>query len=413
MALAAAGLLTAVPQRAAAQSVVRLDAGPPCEAASSTQTRASHSPVDVSSVACAAWFRAAAAGVPARLQQHEMDLDAGDPDREFPTFKLAGFGDFNYSATDKPEGPRGFSEGQFVLHMTSELSPRVTFFGELSFSARADAGTGSPSAAGFNAEVERMIIRFDRSDQLKVSFGRYHTPINWWNTAFHHGQWLQTTISRPEMIQFGGRFLPVHFVGGLVEGSVPAGGWNLNYKAGVGNGRSMVISRAGDAGDVNGNRAWLVNAFSKPDRAFGLEFGGSYYADTVSLVTAREFDEQIVSGHVVWQHEDPELIAEYAAVRHAEPGGSNVTWSHGYYVQAAYRLPMFNRLWKPYFRFEHLGIEADDVVFAGVPELDGSTAGVRYDASPFAAIKGEFRTWTRGETTPRNYGGFFQICFTF
>ena len=33
------------------------------------------------------------------------------------------------------------------------------------------------------------------------------------------------------MIQFGGRFLPVHFVGALVEGSVPAGGWNLNYKA--------------------------------------------------------------------------------------------------------------------------------------------------------------------------------------
>ena len=30
-------------------------------------------------------------------------------------------------------------------------------------------------------------------------------------------QWLQTTIDRPEMIRFGGRFQPVHFVGMLAE----------------------------------------------------------------------------------------------------------------------------------------------------------------------------------------------------
>ena len=163
---------------------------------------------------------------------------------EYPSLRIAGFGDVNFAISKYVEGPRGFSQGQFALHMTSALSPRVTFFGEISFSARADAGTGTPPATGFNTEVERMILRFDKNDKLKVSFGRYHTPINWWNTAYHHGQWLQTTIARPEMIQFGGRFLPVHFVGALMEGGVPAGGWNLNYKAGVGNGRASVISRA-------------------------------------------------------------------------------------------------------------------------------------------------------------------------
>src|SRR6185503_2722346 len=81
----------------------------------------------------------------ARGQAHEMT--AAPPDqRQYPSLKLSGFGDINFSATDKPEGPRGFSLGQLALHMASELSPRVTFFGELSFSARADAGTGSPLA---------------------------------------------------------------------------------------------------------------------------------------------------------------------------------------------------------------------------------------------------------------------------
>ncbi|HUL74051.1 MAG TPA: hypothetical protein VLT86_13175 [Vicinamibacterales bacterium] len=350
---------------------------------------------------------------PAPSQQHDMGQPAGAA-QDYPTLHIAGFGDVDYSQTKQPEGPRGFSLGQFVLHMTSELSPRVTFFGELSFTARSDAGTGTPPAAGFNAEIERMILRFDESDRLKISFGRYHTPINWWNTAFHHGQWLQTTITRPEMIQFGGKFLPVHFVGALVEGAAPAGGWNVNYQAGFGNGRGQVISRAGDAGDNNGFRATLLNFFSKPDRFFGLQFGGSFYFDKITLPDTRDFAERIVAGHVVWQKEDPELIAEVAAVRHQQVDTALVTWSHAYYIQAAYRLPQFDRLWKPYYRFEHIGVNPMDPVFTTVPNLnDGSTLGIRFDASQFVALKGEFRTWRRASSQPRNYGGFFQVCFTF
>ena len=177
--------------------------------------------------------------------------------------------------SEQSEGPRGFSEGQFTLHLVSALSPRVAFFGELSFTPRADAGTGSPPATGFNAEVERVIIRFDQSDRLKVSFGRYHTPINWWNTAFHHGQWLQTTISRPEMVQFGGKIHSRPFRRrARRRGRCRRGGWNVNYQAGVGNGRGNVISRAGDAGDNNARPACVLNLFAKPDALFGLQVGG-------------------------------------------------------------------------------------------------------------------------------------------
>jgi hypothetical protein len=333
--------------------------------------------------------------------------------REYPSFRLSGFGDVNFARTKHVEGPRGFFEGQLTLHMTSELSSRATFFGEISFTPRTDAGTGSPAVTGFNTEVERMILRFDHSDRLKVSLGRYHTPINYWNTAFHHGQWLQTTITRPEMIQFGGRVLPVHFVGGLVEGAVSAGGLNLNYKAGIGNGRGSVISRGGDAGDANGELAWLLNAFLKPDRLFGLQVGGALYGDRVTLATTEEFDEQIVALHAVWQKETPEVVFEYASVRHENRQSGVVAWTPAFYIQVAHRLAVNNALWKPYFRFEHIDVNSADVMFANVQSLDSTTIGVRYDASQFAAIKGEYRTWTRGENTLRNHGGFFQLCFTF
>ncbi|HXI39010.1 MAG TPA: hypothetical protein VNH83_03485 [Bryobacteraceae bacterium] len=337
------------------------------------------------------------------------------PDMNAPSTHLAGFSDIDFSATDKKGSRSGFNEGQFVLHLSSALSSKVSFFGELSMTARSDAGTGTPPATGFNVEVERSIIQFQENDYFKASFGRYHTPINYWNETFHHGQWLQTSISRPEMVQFGGSFLPIHFVGALVEGAVPAGGLNVNYNFGLGNGRSGVISRAGDWGDINNNRAWLVNLFSRPSALYGLQFGGSVYRDLITPVgplAGTAFHEWIESAHVVWSKENPEVIAEFSNVTHQQVGGSLTSNSQAWYVQTAYRLPSQARLWKPYYRFEYIHIPGSDKLFKALPSLAGSTVGVRYDISGFAALKFEWRNLRRpGE--PRVNGAFAQTSFTF
>jgi hypothetical protein len=356
---------------------------------------------------------------------HEHDapppVDADRP--EYPTLKVAGFSDFNFAATDL-KGPSGgfgtqtllgphtgFQEGQFVLHMSSALSSKVTAFGELSMTARSDAGIGTPPATGFNVELERLIIRYDLNDYFKVSFGRYHTPINYWNTAYHHGAWLQTAISRPEMTQFGGSFIPVHFVGMLVEGAVPAGGLNLNYNFGLGNGRGQVISRSGDIGDINNNRAWLVNAFIKPSGLYGLQIDGSVYRDMLNPLGVPAAHEWIQSGHVVWMKESPEVIAEVANITH-QPVGSPPVHSQAFYVQTAYRLPGLGKLWKPYYRFEYMHISEADAIFRGVPSFSASTTGMRYDITTFAAFKFEYRHYLRRNLPPIN-GAFLQTSFTF
>src|SRR5262245_37786574 len=334
---------------------------------------------------------------------------------EGPSLKLNGFGDVNFAATDQPGTHSGFNEGQFILHVHSNLSPKVSFLGELSLSARTDAGIGSPAATGFNAEVERSIVRFEHNDYLKLSFGRYHTPINYWNTAFHHGQWLQTTVSRPEMVQFGGRFIPVHFIGGLLEGAVGAGGLNFNYNVGVGNGRGSVLSRGGDAGDINNSRAYLVNLFVKPDKLYGLQVGGSAYHDKVTAGTpVRNFREWITSAHVVWSRETPEIIAEFANVRHENLTVSSPrSNSQAYYIQAGYRWPIFPKKWKPYYRWEYIHIPQSDSLFQsqGIPNLAGSNVGVRYDLSSFAALKFEYRNQRRAPDQPRINSGFVQTSF--
>ena len=323
----------------------------------------------------------------------------------YPSLHIGGFTDFDFFASDKAgKDPKsGFSEGQFVLHFTSLLAPRLGFFGEVSSTSK---------SGSFNIVIERAIIRWDENDQFKLSFGRYHTPINYWNTAFHHGQWLQTSVSRPEMTKFGGKFIPVHFVGGLIEGSAAAGGLNLGYKVGIGNGRFSDISGAGDAGDVNSNRAYLGGLTVRPDALYDLQMGATYYHDLLTLTGNKEFGERIFSAHVVWTRETPEFIAEYAKVKHHEMATGNDYDSDAWYVQLAYRLPIFDQKVKPYVRYEKIDTPAGDLVYADVKDFEMSLGGIRYDFTDTLAVKLEYRRQKIANDKPVK-SLWAQICYAF
>jgi len=352
---------------------------------------------------------------------HSGGQGANAAERKFPALHFRGFGDVDFAATDDKTTHSGFNMGQFILHISSPLSEKVSVFGETSFTAQT-----TPTATVYNVDVERLLIRYDYNDFFKLSFGRYHTPINYWNTAFHHGLWLQTTIARPEMIRFGGRFQPVHFVGMQAEGNIPSGPLGLGYTAGLGNGRSGNIARPGDGGDVNNNRAWFANLFARPAALNGLQVGGALYGDLASpspaLTGNPQFRELIMSAHVVWTKETPEFLAEFAHVRHRNTVTQQEFNSSSAYAQVAYRLPGVARKWKPYYRFEWSNINPSDPLFSVgaafqpapvVNDLTGSTVGVRYDITNFAAFKGEYRHTARRATDPVVNGFFLQTCFTF
>lgn len=342
----------------------------------------------------------------------------------YPMLDIQGFADVDYSVQSQaaervgtatgftPPGPSSdFSLGQFVLHFAGALSPKVSYFAEVSW---------TPNANGFTTTVERSIIRYDYSDYFKISAGRYHTPILYWNTAYHHGLWLQTTISRPEMIQFGGRLIPVHFDGLLAEGTVPGtGSLNLHYQAGLGNGRGANIAEPGNAGDVNNNKAWLTTVYAQPTWAYKWEFGGSVYRDRIGPVPALagNYGEWIDTARVVYTGEQPEFISEFANIKHTRAGGPGTWNSQAWYAQLAYRLPILEAKWKPYYRFEYIHVPLSDPVFNPVgdpvPSLAGSVVGVRYDFSAFAAFKMEYRNARRAPNKPRINGLFLQTALMF
>ena len=308
---------------------------------------------------------------------------AAGQDTHGPTVRAFGFGDVNFLATEL-DRQEGFQLGQMVGHVNATLDEHVSFFSEISITRRND---------GYSSEVERAILRYDVSDALKISVGRFHTPVGYWNTAFHHGSWLQTSVARPEMIKFGGRFIPTHFVGLIVEGTIPTSGLGLEYGAGIGNGRHSNIARGGDAGDINVERAWTVGFSSKPVSVRGLELGVSLYVDRITQSGPLDVDERIFAVHGVWEPGAPEILAEYARVTHevvGETGSSRE--SNGFYVQFGYRLPGRARSIKPYVRIERVDPATDDAVFANYElEYEGLVAGVRYDLGVFLTLRAEVR----------------------
>ena len=207
--------------------------------------------------------------------------------------------------------------------------------------------------------------------------------------------------------------LPVRAALGLeAEGDIPSGGAGLGYSVGVGNGRGSIISRAGDAGDVNNNRAWLVNLYSRPSALYGLQFGGTVYRDKITPGPGLRFNEWITSAYLVWTRETPEILAEFSNVHHSDVNTSRVFNTQAFYVQLAYRLPFSEKKWKPYYRFEYINRPSTEPVL-GITSWLSSTAGMRWDISDFAALKGEYRNFQRGPGTPHINGVFLQTSFTF
>jgi len=350
-------------------------------------------------------------GAPSSSSHEHMapSVEVQEAETHYPSLQVRGFGDVDFSATDLKGTNSGFNMGQFVLHFASALSGKVSYFGEVSFTAEQTT---------YELAVERSIIRYDYNDDFKLSFGKYHTPLGYWNAAYHHGAWLQTSISRPEMIKFGGSLIPVHFVGAEAEGNIPSGGLGLGYSLGLGNGRGELFSKAGDSGDVNSNRAWVASVFARPARLYGLQVGGSFYGDKLSTTPGTNFSEWIAAADVVYIKEHPEILAEYANVHHHELGTSQDFNTTSYYVQLAYRLPWQQNKWKPYYRFEYIhrpGMEPiwDFSSTPSVVDLVGSTVGIRYDITNYAAFKGEYRNTRHGVNEPNVNGAFFQTAFTF
>ncbi|HWX69567.1 MAG TPA: hypothetical protein VNY25_07675 [Steroidobacteraceae bacterium] len=95
-------------------------------------------------------------------------------------------------------------------------------------------------------DLERFQLGWQATQDTVVWIGRYHQPTSVWNHDHHHGQYLQTSITRPfvdEWEDLGG-ILPQHFTGMLIESGHKAfGSWRL--RTAVAGGLAPIITPQG------------------------------------------------------------------------------------------------------------------------------------------------------------------------
>jgi hypothetical protein len=308
-----------------------------------------------------------------------------------PKLQLRGYGDVGWNANDLSGSTNSFALGQFNLFITSRLTDKASVLSETVIEA-------DPSTNEFGVDLERLELIYTASDHLNLQFGRFHTAMGYYNTAYHHSAFMQTTLNRPFLFAFedGGGILPVHSVGISATGTVSSE-IGLHYIAEIGNGRNprADVNPVQNVSDDNNGKAFNLGFFVRPDWMPGLQFGFSNYHDHVTPAGKANVTENILTTHVIYQNSRFEFLNEAVLLRHSAEGTAIAANTPGFYSQISRSFGDY----RPYFRYEYLNVPNRDPLYSNVALLHGPKLGLRYELNDFSAFKIEY-----GRTLRRNLG---------
>jgi hypothetical protein len=172
----------------------------------------------------------ASSQAPAPVPSEDNELEKMDVSKTL--LNIRGFGDVGLYGGNQKGQTTSFTLGELDLFITSHMSEKFKFLTELVFEVHKDNE--------FEEDLERVLLEYSYNDYLQLAAGRFHTDIGYYNTAYHHTTWFQTTTNRPFLFQFEdeGGILPIHNVGVSASGQIPSGKLGLHYVAEVANGRA-------------------------------------------------------------------------------------------------------------------------------------------------------------------------------
>jgi hypothetical protein len=355
--------------------------------------------------------------VPAPSEQAQPESVMNDRmDISKTLLRIHGFGDVELHGDTQQGDTTSFSLGQLDLFITSDISDQFKFLSEVVFEGGPDHiyGTQVGSENSFSVDIERYLLQYSLNDYFNLSIGRGHTAIGYYNTAYHHSSWLQTTTDRPFLFEFEDRggILPIHTVGASASGMIPSGRLGLHYVAEIGNGREsrnpMVNEPVQNELDDQNHKAFNLALFSRPEKIHGFQTGFSVYRDLLAPANAPRIGETILAAHAILIRPKYEWLSEALLDRHAPLGTTNVFHTPGFYTQVSRQFGQY----RPYFRYEYVNVPNREPVFPDVALRHGPIAGLRFDPNEAVALKFEYQyTFLRNQ--PGVNGLTAQVGFTF
>ncbi len=314
-------------------------------------------------------------------------------------FELNGFADVSF--TKSTEGADEFRNGDFAfgtldLYLAQTMDD-IDFLVELVVEE------------GDVLDLERLTLGYTFSDALKLRVGRFHTPLGFWNTSYHHGVQLQPTIDRPHFLRFedDDGILPVHVIGAYISGRTSTAVGGIEYGVMLGNGpRITAAEEAGDPNvlhpnnisDNNNSKAIAFNAAISPSAIEGLKIGLSgHIAEiesdaTVTSGIVNDLDQTIFGAALTYSIGNIHLASEYFSIQDTDNSGAT---DEDFTSNAYYGLITYTLLDKyvPYLMYENISVKEDDPYFISLGTVDTQEmiVGLRYNINYRSAVKGEYR----------------------
>ena len=297
-----------------------------------------------------------------------------------------------WSSAQDPRRERGFNAGSLDIYLTPQIGERVKSLIELVVES---------STEGVELDLERIQLGYTFSDAVTLWGGRFHSPFGQWNTDFHHGANLQTSISRPDVIEFEDRggLVPAHSVGLWLTGKSRLDVGRLNYDLYLANGPS-IRDRQLDPGvltDTNADKMLGFRLGYEANQGLGgLTFGLHGFASDVDQYsldnTLRNTTRlRVLGGYLVYDAQDWELRAEYYGFANRDLDGGQTRRSNAGFVQLGRSVGA----WTPYARYESAGLDPLDNYFrslASARPYRYVAAGIRYALDASSSLKLELRS---------------------
>jgi len=253
-------------------------------------------------------------------------------------------------------------------------------------------------------DLERLTIGYTFSDAAKLRVGRFHTPIGFWNNAYHHGVQLQPTIERPDFLKFedDGGIIPTHVVGASLSGRVNTGVGAVDYSAMIGNGPMIEtvegVLSPNNISDNNVGKAVAFNAAISPSALEGLKLGVSGHiaeikSNDIPMTVA--VDQAIYAFAATYANGPLGLAAEYYTINDKDEATEDDFSNNAYYGLITYT---FMEKWVPYVMYENLSVKdsvGDEDPYMAALEIgrdtEELTVGLRYNINYRSSVKGEYR----------------------
>jgi hypothetical protein len=331
---------------------------------------------------------------------------------------------YNRIDPDSSNTAHGFTEKAIDFYLNPQISPRIRSLMEIAIET-------SESSQSVGIDMERLQVGYVANDALTLWVGRFHSPYGYWNTAFHHGPQIQTSIQRPKFLAFEDTYgmMPAHTVGLWASGRQAWGGGHVTYDATLGN-SPRILTNGGQpgTGQVDMNLLGSNNHNLSTLGNLGYEFGGSLDGLKlgVDAMRWRTTDDvapspnttavRFVGAYGVYTESDWEVLSEYyrfSDTNVSGDGSGHRSWAA--YAQVGRAFGKYT----PYVRWEKARLDQGDNYFANLAAPIGASyrrdaGGLRYDLTSNTALKVEYDNTEYLDRGLNNYNEYrFQVAVRF